>query len=934
MAVPLKRLQSSESTQVLQIPPAPTIPFKKIRINTKKSLTVRIETLTSQLDNVATSNEALQILIRISDNIKYDESDLSECIKKLIEYYKNETESACRVKVFSLFAEFCNNRTCNATYLVDEICLRLFSEKAAKVISQGLYSLYKIGTYQTLPGTHISKIVFYAEKQLENPSHNVQRHALLILGAFSSLVEAEKNILQLIGKYTDSQDSRVRAQAFCSILKLGNRGVRLPPVLFDRAISALSDDYECVRKEALELAYNLGVMHPEAIIKVPETDSEIRLIDAAFGKVCSALCDLSMQVRTQAAKLLGGMSQVGPEFLHQTLDKKLMSNLRRKKSLHERSSDNFASGEWSSGKKWADDAPKEQVETNSVSLIASGACGALVHGLEDEFLEVRTASVDSMCRLALTSSAFAVQSLDFLVDMFNDEIEDVRLKAIYSLTAISRHIVLREDQLEIMLSSLEDYSVEVREGLHLMLGACKVSTQSCLLMVVHKILNVLSQYPQDKLSAYGCMHRIGQKHAELCMSLTPQLLQDHPFFDSAERDVEDPSYICILIMLFNAAEHMTPMLSLFPDVTVKHYAYLRDTMPNFVPHLPIGGCSRTITFIGATGSFQFLETILNNIRSSYSATKARSALLKAAQSNLNRLAEIDPAMSGSAQFTVTFLSAQLLMEQLQICTLGQQSRTPSKISLGQLMKNCLKLQNIFSGLTIDDLLLVKEISLRASALHLVLVVKDRSQSALGPCQLLLHIASDISNFLHSNSNMTPDAFTISILNQLANLTDPKPGRVFREILPLVQNSPPILTPQINVNIKMCTARILEPNQSGSLDNVLKVTAGLIAALPFVAEIDSLQEHQRKDLRLKIKYPDQNVHTVVPRIRDLKRIMTENGEEETNWRLRTTVLLSHGVWTEASQVEIILCLSVRPGTELELCKPAKILFAPKPVRRGI
>lgn len=212
--------------------------------------------------------------------------------------------------------------------------------------------------------------------------------------------------------------------------------------------------------------------------------------------------------------------------------------------MHERSSEHFASGEWSTGKKWADDAPKEQLESNSVSLIASGACGALVHGLEDEFLEVRTASVDSMCRLALYNPAFAVTSLDFLVDMFNDEIESVRLKAIYSLTAISKHIVLREDQLEIMLSSLEDYSVEVREGLHLMLGACKVSTQNCLTLVVQKVLDVLSKYPQDKFSAYGCMQRVGQKHPELCMSLTPQLLQDHPFFDSAEKDVEDPS--CIL----------------------------------------------------------------------------------------------------------------------------------------------------------------------------------------------------------------------------------------------------------------------------------------------------------------------------------------------------------------------------------------------------
>lgn len=274
------------------------------------------------------------------------------------------------------------------------------------------------------------------------------------------------------------------------------------------------------------------------------------------------MCDLSMQVRTQAANLLGSMTEVSSEFLHQTLDKKLMSNLRRKKSLHERYTELFQSGEWSSGKKWADDAPKEQVNVATVSLMASGACGALVHGLEDEFLEVRTAAVDSMCRLALSNPPFAIMSLDFLVDMFNDEIEDVRLKAISSLTSISRHIILREDQLETMLSALEvnfksssnmivrkttsffnqqDYSVEVREELHLMLGACKVSTQNCLLMVVQKVLDVLSKYPQDKLSAFGCMQRIGKKHPEICMSLVSQLLQDHPFFDSAEKDVEDPT---------------------------------------------------------------------------------------------------------------------------------------------------------------------------------------------------------------------------------------------------------------------------------------------------------------------------------------------------------------------------------------------------------
>lgn len=92
--------------------------------------------------------------------------------------------------------------------------------------------------------------------------------------------------------------------------------------------------------------------------------------------------------------------------------------------------------------------------------------------------EVRSASLDSLCQLALSSPRFSTLSLDFLVrfvfvatlcplschldysgrlqvDMYNDEIEEVRLKAIDCMTKISRLIVLREDQLEIILSVLE-----------------------------------------------------------------------------------------------------------------------------------------------------------------------------------------------------------------------------------------------------------------------------------------------------------------------------------------------------------------------------------------------------------------------------------------------------------------------------------------------
>lgn len=142
----------------------------------------------------------------------------------------------------------------------------------------------------------------------------------------------------------------------------------------------------------------------------------------------------------------GSMLQVSPHFLEQTLDKKLMSDLRvsdwssfkwyllkcfyfkrtvspsfpllllcfqRKRTAHERAKDLFASGEFSSGRKWADDAPKEKLDSNTVNLIASGACGAFVHGLEDEMFGTWN-TVPKWCNF-LTSPFFTSLFYDFML---------------------------------------------------------------------------------------------------------------------------------------------------------------------------------------------------------------------------------------------------------------------------------------------------------------------------------------------------------------------------------------------------------------------------------------------------------------------------------------------------------------------------------------
>eukprot|EP00061_Rhincodon_typus_P012517 g38299.t1 len=104
--------------------------------------------------------------------------------------------------------------------------------------------------------------------------------------------------------------------------------------------------------------------------------------------------------------------------------------------------------------------------------------------------------------LARASASFAEKCLDFLVDMFNDEIEEVRLGSIHALRKISCHIRLREDQLDTVLAVLEDSSRDIREALHELLCYTNVSTKDGIHLALVELLKNLAKYPTDRNSIW------------------------------------------------------------------------------------------------------------------------------------------------------------------------------------------------------------------------------------------------------------------------------------------------------------------------------------------------------------------------------------------------------------------------------------------------
>uniref|UniRef100_A0AAZ3SDX3 Integrator complex subunit 4 n=1 Tax=Oncorhynchus tshawytscha TaxID=74940 RepID=A0AAZ3SDX3_ONCTS len=734
MAAHLKKRVYEEFSKVVQLPQEEA-PAKKLRLTKpSKSAALHID-----LCKASNPTDALQYLLHFARSSVEAES-VEGVVRILLEHYYKEQDNSVRLKIASLIGLLSKTQNFNPESILDDTLNTFNTEKSHQVLAQLLDTLLVIGTQ--LPESLIvrHRLIEVAYKHLSDTYFGVRNKCLQLLGCLGNvdtplnkdgqgLVPAVIGDAQsLISDYFADQDPRVRTAAIKAMLQLHERGLKIQQTIYDQACQLLCDDYEQVRSAAVQMVWVLSQLYPESIVPIPSSNEQVRLVDDSFGKISHMVSDGSWVVRVQAAKTLGNMLQVSPHFLEQTLDKKLMSDLRRKRTAHERAKELYASGEFSSGRKWADDAPKEKVDTSAVNLIASGACGAFVHGLEDEMYEVRIAAVDALSALAQSSASFAEKCLDFLVDMFNDEIEEVRLQSIHVLRQISTNITLREDQLDTVLAVLEDSSRDIREALHELLCFTNVSTKECIQLALLELLKNLTKYPTDRNSVWKCLKFLGCRHPTLVLPLVPELLSTHPYFHTPEPDMDDPAYIAVLVLVFNAAQSCPTMTALFSDHTFRHYTYLRDSLSHLVPPLRAPGVSG-IEGSGSVESAQlFLQQSLSRISTIHNLQDPGAQdLLNFTIRDLQRLGELQTELAGAADFSATYLRCQLLLTkalQEKLWTMAVplclKHNAMATAAAKQMLEETYKLEFLYSGLENRQVATIHHVRLQAKALQLVL----------------------------------------------------------------------------------------------------------------------------------------------------------------------------------------------------------------------
>ncbi|XP_057512953.1 LOW QUALITY PROTEIN: protein SIEL [Actinidia eriantha] len=259
-----------------------------------------------------------------------------------------------------------------------------------------------------------------------------------------------------------------------------------------RAVELLTDMEDCVRSAAVRVVTQWG----QLLVALTKDSNKRDWSDALFLQLCSMVRDMSVKVRVEVFDALGEIGMVSEDILLQTLSKKLLSALKDKNypGLY-------------SGKPF--------------ELRASDASGVFLHGLEDEFCEVRRSACHSLQTLSILSANFAGEGLNLLMDVLNDDSMVVRLQALETMhcMALFDRLKVQETHMHMFISTLVDMNATVRSAARKVLRITKLNDIFMFKLSVDGLLENLEMYPQDEADVFCVLSNIGRNHGNFALNI-------------------------------------------------------------------------------------------------------------------------------------------------------------------------------------------------------------------------------------------------------------------------------------------------------------------------------------------------------------------------------------------------------------------------------
>ncbi|XP_074370556.1 protein SIEL [Apium graveolens] len=392
--------------------------------------------------------------------------------------------------------------------------------------SISLHHILSLLSHLSLHRPHLRRLIFSSLRSFSLLPHNSPRSVVESLSILVSIAEQDSELVQSVKEVSESVFLSVCFGCDCIsvrrwLLLNATRLLVRPAVLVSVFFGFCKDPYPEIRKAALdglsnccvgiedrgimEGCYFRGVemlsdMHDsvrcsavrvvsewgQVLVAFSEGETKMYWSDALFETLCSIVRDMSVDVRLRVFDAIGKITMASESILLQSLSKKIL-----------------------------------------VKSQTSNVAGAFVHGLEDEFYEVRRSACSSLSALSILSSKFACKALTLLVDMVNDDSLVVRLQALQAVHHMAQHDhQVQEENLNMLFGALFDTSTSIRSEARKIIQLLRVHSLKVFKFCVNGLVGNLENYPQDEADIFFVLFIIGRNHGSYAVSIVEETSRD------------------------------------------------------------------------------------------------------------------------------------------------------------------------------------------------------------------------------------------------------------------------------------------------------------------------------------------------------------------------------------------------------------------------
>ncbi|CAJ0578289.1 unnamed protein product, partial [Mesorhabditis spiculigera] len=495
----------------------------------------------------------------------------------------------------------------------------------------------------------------------------------------------------------------------------------------------------------------------------------------------------------------------------------------------------------------------------------------------------------------------------------------VRLDSIHALTPLVVHGQLKKEQLDTILKCLDDAMPETRQALRVLLVKGDFADVECIRACIRALLLCMKRYPQDRQQVYKCLSDLGLRHAVMVQAVVVELLNLHPVLSpSSITSTMWNVHLAKAFLLLSAASAHQPVLSLLPSYMIRHYKYLRESVPHLVPVIPsVTGAEhaeiqKRIESIRNEWQGErtpILEQTFERLVGVESETDliTRNMLRRCIAEDVSAISEFNASLAGGARLIASLTNICISTEaSMQQMLFGADASATERL-IEKELSDVLAARSQFDGVPANIFSFLLECALHLMIIRLIMRVVTQPENALHYLGQLREILGQVAS-RYKKAKLEMSASAKALLTEAGEICGgPEKEQLssLGRLSQILARHPPRLPPQLPdaKNIKVKWANIIEPRAEREADLALRFVAGLPSAIPFNVELHNLDQKDIERLRIQITYPDLTETLFRPRLSHLSTV------SPGMYKLETQVLVSTLLgWADPADVRLTVALA--------------------------